>query len=165
MRLNFSWGFLLLWLQLRLSCTSSPFRKAIYSKWKYLASKRRANSFLWEYIPFQKGWKTQFWHSASLESALVPFNWIGTKNQIIRLQDGNYSSWFKIIRRHQTELKWIKFLQTPFPLGFNNSIYKECNISKMPDFDSFSLLNIRKRKHRSHGLRKKKGNWKRKNRQ
>ena len=75
--------------------------------------------------------------------------------------DQNSSSRFKIIKRHETELKWIKLLQTPFPLGFNDNIYHEGNISKMPDFDVFSLLEIRKRKSRSHGIRKK-GNGKRK---
>ena len=77
--------------------------------------------------------------------------------------DKNSSSRFKIIKRHETELKWIKLLQTPFPLGFNDNIYHEGNISKMPDFDVFSLLEIRKRKSRSHGIRKK-GNGKRKKR-
>ena len=75
--------------------------------------------------------------------------------------DKNSSSRFKIIKRHETELKWIKLLQTPFPLGFNDNINHEGNISKMPDFDVFSLLEIRKRKSRSHGIRKK-GNGKRK---
>ena len=69
--------------------------------------------------------------------------------------DKNSSSRFKIIKRHETELKWIKLLQTPFPLGFNDNIYHEGNISKMPDFDVFSLLEIRKRKSRPHGIRKK----------
>ena len=41
------------------------------------------------------------------------------------------------------------------------NVYHEGNISKMPDFDVFSLLEIRKRKSRSHGIRKK-GNGKRK---
>ena len=77
--------------------------------------------------------------------------------------DKNSSSRFKIIKRHETELKWIKLLQTPFPLGFNDNIYHEGNISKMPDFDVFSLLEIRRRKSRSHGIRKK-GNGKRKKR-
>ena len=67
--------------------------------------------------------------------------------------DKNYSSRFKIIKGHETELKWIKLLQTPFPLGFNDNIYHEGNISKVPDFDVFSLLEIRKRKSRSHGIR------------
>ena len=69
----------------------------------------------------------------------------------------NSSSRFKIIKRHKTELKWRKLLQTPFPLGFNDNIYHEGNISKMPDFD----VKIRKRKFRSHGLRKR-GNDKQK---
>ena len=41
------------------------------------------------------------------------------------------------INRHETELKWIKLLQSHFPLGFNDYIYYEGNISKMPDFDAF----------------------------
>ena len=75
--------------------------------------------------------------------------------------DKNSSLRFKIIKRHETELKLIKLLLTPFPLGFNDNIYHEGNISKMPNFDVFSLLEIRKRKSRSHGIRKK-GNSKRK---
>ena len=31
----------------------------------------------------------------------------------------------------QTELKWIKLLQIPFSLGFNDNIYHEGNISKL----------------------------------
>ena len=54
-----------------------------------------------------------------------------------------------------------KIITNTFPLGFNDNIYNEGNISKMPDFDVFSLLEIRKRKSRSHGIRKK-GNGKRK---
>ena len=33
------------------------------------------------------------------------------------IYDKNSSSRFKIIKRHETEFKWIKLLQTPFPLG------------------------------------------------
>ena len=68
---------------------------------------------------------------------------------------------FKIIKRHETELKWIKFLQTLFPLGFNDNIYHEGSISKMADFGVFTLLEFQKRKSRSHGLRQK-GSKKRK---
>ena len=57
----------------------------------------------------------------------------------------------------------FKLLQTPYPLGFNDNIYHEGNISKMPDFDVFSLLEFRKRTARSHGI-KKNGNYKRKSR-
>ena len=75
--------------------------------------------------------------------------------------DENSSVRFKNIKRFETELKWIKLLQTPFPLGFNDNIYHEGNISKMPDFDVLTLSESRKRKSRSHGIRKK-GNDKRK---
>ena len=47
-----------------------------------------------------------------------------------------------------------KSIKTHFPLGFNDNIYHEGNISKMPDFDVFSVFEIRKRKSRSHGIRK-----------
>ena len=77
--------------------------------------------------------------------------------------DANSTSRFKIIKRHETELKWIKLLQTPHPLGFNDNICHEGNLSKMPDFDVFSLLEFRKRTARSHGI-KKNGNCKRKSR-
>ena len=46
-------------------------------------------------------------------------------------------------------------MQSPFPLGFNDSIYHEGNISKIPDFYVFfSVLECKKRKSRSHGKRK-----------
>lgn len=77
--------------------------------------------------------------------------------------DENSSQRFRNILRHETELKWIKKLQTPFPLGLNDNIYHEGNISKLPEFDVFSLLDCRKRKIRSHGKRKN-GNYKRKTR-
>ena len=34
------------------------------------------------------------------------------------IYDPNSSTRLKNIKRHETELKWIKFLQSPFPLGF-----------------------------------------------
>ena len=52
-------------------------------------------------------------------------------------------------------------MQTPYPPGFNDHIYHEGNLSTMPDFDVFSLLEFRKRTARSHGI-KKNGNCKRK---
>ena len=52
----------------------------------------------------------------------------------------------------------IKLLQTPFPLGFNDNIYHEGNISKMPDFDVLTLYESHKRKFRSHGIRKRRNN-------
>ena len=77
------------------------------------------------------------------------------------IHKSNSTERFKHILRHELELKWIKRLQTPFPLGFNDNIYHEGNISKMPDFDAFSRLDIKKRNKRSHAKRKN-GNFKRK---
>ena len=37
--------------------------------------------------------------------------------------DENSTPRFKIIKRHETELKWLKLFQTPFPLGLNDNIY------------------------------------------
>ena len=76
--------------------------------------------------------------------------------------DANSTSRFKIIKIHETEI-WIKLLQTPYPLGFNDNIYHEGNLSKMPDFDVFSLLEFHKHTARSHGI-KKDGNCKCKSR-
>ena len=36
------------------------------------------------------------------------------------------------------------FLQSHFPLGFNDILYHEGNISKMPDIDVFLFWNVRK---------------------
>ena len=60
------------------------------------------------------------------------------------IHKANSTERLKNILRHELELKWIKRLQTPFPLGFNDNIYHEGNISKMPYFDVFSLLDIKK---------------------
>ena len=58
------------------------------------------------------------------------------------IYDENSSVRFNTIRRLETELKWIKLLQSASPLRFNDNIYQEGNISKMPDFNVFSLLEI-----------------------
>ena len=71
------------------------------------------------------------------------------------IYDENSSMRFNTIKRLETELKWIKLLQSASRLGFKDNIYQEGNISKMPDFDLFSLLEILKRKRRSHGKRQK----------
>ena len=70
------------------------------------------------------------------------------------IYDENSSVRFNTINRLETELKWIKLLQSASPLGFNYN-YQEGNISKMPDLHVFSLLEIRKRKRRSHGKKAK----------
>lgn len=54
-------------------------------------------------------------------------------------------------------------MQTPFPLGLNDNIYQSGNISKDPSIDIFSIYSHRKRKSRSHGVRKN-GNLRRKTR-
>ena len=77
--------------------------------------------------------------------------------------DDNYSKRYRNILRHKLESKWIKLIQTPHPLGFNDNIYHECDISRLPDFDVyFSILDIHKRNKRSYGKRKN-GNFKCKN--
>ena len=58
------------------------------------------------------------------------------------IYDENSSVRFNTIKRLETKLKWIKVLQSASPLGFNDNIYQEGNISKIPDFDVFSLLKI-----------------------
>ena len=52
----------------------------------------------------------------------------------------NSTNRYRNILRHELELKWIKLLQTPHPLGFNDKIYHEGNISRLSDFDVFSLF-------------------------
>ena len=53
--------------------------------------------------------------------------------------DAHSTSRLKIIKRNKTELKWINLLRTPYPLGINDNIYHEGTLSKMPDFDVFSM--------------------------
>ena len=67
----------------------------------------------------------------------------------------------KNIIRRELELKWIKPLQTPFPLGFDVGICRgrggggggrvRGSVSGVPDFGVFSLLGVKKRNGRSHG--------------
>lgn len=75
----------------------------------------------------------------------------------------NDSNSFRIKARHIAEYKWIKRLQTPFPLGLNDNIYQQGNISRDSSIDIFSIISISKRKSRSHGRRKNR-NIKRKSR-
>ena len=46
---------------------------------------------------------------------------------------------------HYSDILFLEIfcLQTSFPLGFNDKIYHEGNISKMPDFDVFQFWNVR----------------------
>lgn len=75
----------------------------------------------------------------------------------------NATKRFRVQARHMAELEWIKKLQTPYPLGLNDNIYQQGNISNNPDIDIFSILSLKKRKRRSHG-RRKNGNIKRRSR-
>ena len=70
------------------------------------------------------------------------FSFSATSGKLI--YDENSSVRFNTIKRLEPELKWIKLLQSASPLGFNDNIYQEGNISKIPDFDVLSLLEIRK---------------------
>ena len=76
------------------------------------------------------------------------------------LNDDNATKNYRNILRHELKLKWIKLLQTPHLLGFNDKIYHEGNISRLPEFDVFSLLDIHKSNKRSHGKPKKIGIYK-----
>ena len=77
------------------------------------------------------------------------------------IYDPNSSTRLKIYRDMKLNLNGLNFCNHLFPLGFNDNIYHEGTISKMPDFDVFSVLECKKRKSRSHGKRKN-GNIKRK---
>ena len=59
------------------------------------------------------------------------------------IYDPNSSSRLKKLKKkkkkkNKNKFKWITFLQTPFPLGFN--IYHECHLSKMSNFDVFFFI-------------------------
>ena len=76
------------------------------------------------------------------------------------IYDENSSVRFNTIKRFETELKWIILLQSASPLGFNDISIRRGSFLKCQIL-MCSLLEIRKRKHRSHGKRQK-GNDKRK---
>ena len=58
-------------------------------------------------------------------------------------------------RRLTAELHWIKQLQTPYPLGLNDQIYQQGNISSpRTNIDVFALKPDVRRKRRSHGVRR-----------
>ena len=97
---------------------------------------------------------------------IFKFNGPSPKNILVQpveklSSDKNTSVNFNNIKKFETELEWIKLLQTATLFGLNDSVYHERNISKLPDFDDFSLLEIQKHKSRSHGKRQQ-GNDKRK---
>ena len=82
---------------------------------------RKINNFLYRHFK-------QTYHSTS-SSSIQPAEKITYGH--------NSTKRYRNILRHELELKWIKLLQTPHPLGFNDNIYHEGNISRLPDFDVF----------------------------
>ena len=71
------------------------------------------------------------------------------------IYDPNSSSRLKTIMRHETELKWIKLLQSPFPLGLMIEYNMKVIFLKCLNLMGFFLLEIKKkRKSRAHGKRK-----------
>ena len=67
--------------------------------------------------------------------------------------DSGSSTRLENIKRHGTELRWIRFLQSPFPLGFDGGVCCEGNISGVPGFGVFSVLECGRRKSGSRGGR------------
>lgn len=59
----------------------------------------------------------------------------------------------KIQKKFSRELHWIKLLQTPYPLGLNDNIYKLGNISRIK-IDIFDLYYCNKRNTRSRGIKR-----------
>ena len=54
--------------------------------------------------------------------------------------DDNSTKIYRNILRHELELKWIKLSQTLHPLGVNDNIYHEGNISRLPNFAVLNFL-------------------------
>ena len=65
------------------------------------------------------------------------------------IYDSHSTKRYRNILKHKLEFKLIK-IHTPHPLGSNDNIYHEGNVSKLPDFDVISLLDIYKPNTRSH---------------
>ena len=56
------------------------------------------------------------------------------------LYDDNSTKRYRNILRHELELKWIKLLKATHPLGFNDNIYHEGNISRLLEFGGVFFL-------------------------
>ena len=77
-----------------------------------------------------------------------------TPVEILSKQPGDSKNDMKK-RRLSAELNWIKRLQTPYPLGLNDQIYQQGNISSVrSNINVFSLKPDVRRKRRSHGVRR-----------
>ena len=53
--------------------------------------------------------------------------------------DENSTVRFNTIKMFETELKWIKLLQSASPFGINDNIYHEGDISKIPKKDNIII--------------------------
>ena len=102
-------------------------------------SRRKYKNFLYDH--FIK-------YNHSIENVKV------TPVEILSKQPGESKNDMKK-RRLSAELNWIKRLQTPFPLGLNDQIYQQGNISSVrSNINVFSLKPDVRRKRRSHGVRR-----------
>ena len=85
---------------------------------------------------------------------LVPICHCISPVEILSKQPGDSKNDMKK-RRLSAELNWIKRLQTPYPLGLNDQIYQQGNISSVrSNINVFSLKPDVRRKRRSHGVRR-----------
>ena len=102
-------------------------------------SRRKYKNFLYDH--FIK-------YNHSIENVTI------TPVEILSKQPGDSKNDMKK-RRLSAELNWIKRLQTPYPLGLNDQIYQQGNISSVrSNINVFSLKPDVRRKLRSHGVRR-----------
>ena len=102
-------------------------------------SRRKYKNFLYDH--FIK-------YNHSIENVTI------TPVEILSKQPGDSKNDMKK-RRLSAELNWIKRLQTPYPLGLNDQIYQQGNISSVrSNINVFSLKPDVRRKRRSHGVRR-----------
>ena len=100
-------------------------------------SRRKFKNFLYDH--FIK-------YNHSIENVTI------TPVEILSKQPGDSKNDMKK-RRLSAELNWIKRLQTPCPLGLNDQIYQQGNISSVrSNINVFSLKPDVRRKRRSHGV-------------
>ena len=101
-------------------------------------SKRKYKNFLYHFIKYNH----------SIEHVKI------TPVEILSKLSGESKNDMKK-RRLSAELNWIKRLQTPYPLGLNDQIYQQGNISSIcSNINIFSLKPEVRRKRRSHGVRR-----------
>lgn len=72
--------------------------------------------------------------------------------EIVTKQPGQSHKQYENSRKN-SELNWIKKLQTAYPLGLNDNIMGKGNISRTSSIDIMDIVDKRTRNHRSHGKR------------